>query len=111
MGGWTYILTNKPCGVLYVGVTAELAARIMQHRAGTGSAFCRRYGLKRLVLADRHDRIEDAIMREKALKAWKRGLEDRADRGCEPFVGRSVRGHPLAAGDPSFRWGDDRGDG
>ena len=72
MGGWTYILTNKPCGVLYVGVTADLPARVMQHRAGTGSAFCRRYGLKRLVLAERHDSIEDAIMREKALKAWKR---------------------------------------
>lgn len=72
MGGWTYILTNKSCGVLYVGVTADLPARMMQHRAGTGSAFCRRYGLKRLVLAERHDRIEDAIMREKALKAWKR---------------------------------------
>ncbi len=72
MAGWTYILTNKPCGVLYVGVTADLPARMMQHRAGTGSAFCRRYGLKRLVLAERHDRIEDAIMREKALKAWKR---------------------------------------
>ncbi|MBC7159485.1 MAG: GIY-YIG nuclease family protein [Porphyrobacter sp.] len=72
MAGWTYILTNKPRGVLYVGVTADLSARMMQHRAGTGSGFCRRYGLKRLVLAERHDRIENAIMREKALKAWKR---------------------------------------
>lgn len=73
MAGWTYILTNKPRGVLYVGVTADLPARMMQHRAGTGSTFCRRYGLKRLVLAERHDRIDNAIMREKALKAWKRG--------------------------------------
>ena len=72
MGGWTYILTNKPDGVLYVGVTADLAARMVQHRAGTGCAFCRHYGIKRLVLAERHNRIEDAIAREKALKAWKR---------------------------------------
>jgi len=36
MGGWTCILTNKPNGVLYIGVTSDLAARIMQHRAGTG---------------------------------------------------------------------------
>ena len=72
MGRWTYILTNKPRGVLYVGVTADLPARMMQHHAGTGPAFCRRYGLRRLVLAEQHHRIEDAIAREKALKAWKR---------------------------------------
>ncbi|TIX48953.1 GIY-YIG nuclease family protein [Alteraurantiacibacter aquimixticola] len=72
MGGWVYILTNKRDGVLYIGVTSGLAARMMQHRAGTGSAFCRKYGLKTLVYAERHDRIEDAIAREKAMKAWKR---------------------------------------
>lgn len=72
MGGWTYILTNKPHGVLYIGVTSDIAARMVQHRAGTGSSFCRRYGLKCLVLAERHENIVDAIAREKALKAWKR---------------------------------------
>jgi len=35
-GGWTYIVTNKPHGVLYIGVTSDIAARMMQHRAGTG---------------------------------------------------------------------------
>ena len=71
-GGWTYILTNKPRGVLYIGVTADLAARVTQHREGKGSAFCRRYNLTRLVLAERHATILEAIAREKALKAWKR---------------------------------------
>ncbi|KHK92438.1 GIY-YIG nuclease family protein [Novosphingobium malaysiense] len=72
MGGWTYILTNKPRGVLYIGVTSNIAARIAQHRSGTGSAFCRRYGLNRLVLVESHAEILSAIAREKALKAWKR---------------------------------------
>ena len=49
-GGWLYMMTNKPHGVLYTGVTAHLAARVEQHRTGRGSAFCRRYGLNRLVL-------------------------------------------------------------
>ncbi|WP_375382710.1 GIY-YIG nuclease family protein [uncultured Sphingomonas sp.] len=71
-GGWTYIMTNKPRGVLYTGVTANLAARVDQHRAGRGSAFCRRYGLNRLVLAEPHETIEQAIVREKHLKAWRR---------------------------------------
>ncbi|MCB2084974.1 MAG: GIY-YIG nuclease family protein [Sphingomonadaceae bacterium] len=72
MAGWTYILTNKPRGVLYIGVTADLAARMMQHRSGNGSKFCRRYGLTRLVLAEPFDDISEAIAREKAMKAWKR---------------------------------------
>ncbi|WP_183955281.1 GIY-YIG nuclease family protein [Sphingobium fontiphilum] len=71
-GGYTYCMTNKARGVLYIGVTADLAARIAQHRDGTGSAFCRKYGLTRLVLAEAHEDITLAIAREKALKAWKR---------------------------------------
>jgi len=65
-------MTNKPRGVLYVGVTADLAARIDQHRQGKGSVFCRRYNLAQLVHTELHATIEEAIVREKALKAWKR---------------------------------------
>jgi len=71
-GGWTYIMTNKPYGVLYTGVTADLACRIPQHRAGKGSRYCAKYNLTRLVLAEPHDMIEDAIRREKAIKEWRR---------------------------------------
>jgi putative endonuclease len=37
--GWVYIMTNMPFGTLYIGVTADLAARVHQHRIGKGSAF------------------------------------------------------------------------
>jgi putative endonuclease len=70
--GWIYIMTNAPYGTLYIGVTAALEARIFQHRNGEGSDFCRRYGLHRLVYCEQHGRIDDAIAREKAMKAWKR---------------------------------------
>ena len=72
MSAWVYIMSNRKDGVLYIGVTSDLSRRIVQHREGKGSAFCRRYGLKRLVYAEEHDRIEEAIAREKAMKAWKR---------------------------------------
>ena len=72
MGGWVYIMANKRRGIPYIGVTADLAARVHQHRTGSGSWFCRRYGLNRLVHAEEFEDIEDAISREKALKAWKR---------------------------------------
>ena len=71
-GGSTYIMTNHVRGVLYVGVTADLAARTARHREGKGSAFCRKYKLTRLVLAEHHDEIDDAIRREKLLKTWNR---------------------------------------
>jgi putative endonuclease len=71
-GGFTYILTNRAYGVLYIGVTSDIDKRIWQHRNGLGSKFCRRYGLDRLVLVEEHATIEEAIAREKALKNWKR---------------------------------------
>ena len=83
-GGHTCITTNKPRGVLYIGVTAHLAARVDQHRRGAGSAFCRRYGLKTLVLAEPHESIEGAIAREKALKAWRREWKPRLIEASNP---------------------------
>jgi putative endonuclease len=71
-GGWTYIMTNQAFGVLHIGVTAHSQSRVLQHRSGEGSAFCPRYNLTRLVLVERHATIEEAIAREKALKAWRR---------------------------------------
>ncbi len=71
-GGYTYIMTNRPYGVLYTGVTADLRQRVHQHRTGKGSKFCRKYGIDMLVLVERHDTIQDAIVREKRLKNWER---------------------------------------
>jgi len=71
-GGWVYIMTNKPRGIPYIGVTSDIAARVVQHREGKGSSFCRKYNLTRLVLAEPYESILDAIAREKAMKEWKR---------------------------------------
>jgi putative endonuclease len=77
-------MSNRKDGVLYIGVTSDLSRRIVQHREGKGSAFCRRYGLKRLVYAEEHDSIEDAIAREKAMKAWKRAWKIELIEGVNP---------------------------
>jgi putative endonuclease len=71
-GGWIYIMTNRPNGTLYVGVTSDLAARVWQHREGRGGEFTKRYGLKRLVYAEFHDEIAQAIQRETSIKRWPR---------------------------------------
>jgi len=71
-GGWTYILTNRPNGVLYTGVTADLVPRVYQHRSGEVSGFTSRYGIGRLVWFEWHQEIVSAIAREKSIKNWAR---------------------------------------
>ncbi|MCW1431823.1 GIY-YIG nuclease family protein [Novosphingobium sp. JCM 18896] len=71
-GGWVYIMADRYRGTIYVGVTADLPQRIFAHRDGSGSDFCARYGLRRLVWAERGETIEDCIAHEKRLKRWRR---------------------------------------
>ena len=82
-GGAVYILTNHKHGALYTGVTADIAARMMQHKVGKGSKFCRKYGIDKLVYLEPAERIGDAIAREKAIKkcrrAWKIELIEKAN--------------------------------
>jgi putative endonuclease len=77
-------MTNKPFGTLYIGVTSNLAARVHAHRTGRGSDFCRKHGLTRLVYYERHESILEAIVREKAMKAWKRNWKLRQIMEANP---------------------------
>ncbi len=71
-GGYVYFMTNRRYGVLYTGVTSDLAARAMQHREGKGGTFTSKYKCTRLVYIEHYPTIEEAIAREKAIKAWQR---------------------------------------
>jgi putative endonuclease len=67
-----YVLTNRPRGTLYTGVTNGLARRLQQHLTGEGSKFAQRYRLSRLVFVDSFDNVQEAIAAEKRFKRWKR---------------------------------------
>ncbi|MGE4350856.1 MAG: GIY-YIG nuclease family protein [Bdellovibrionales bacterium] len=69
---WVYILTDKPYGTLYTGVTGNLARRIWEHKTGVYPGFTKRYSLHLLVYYEEYPTIEEAIAREKCIKAWKR---------------------------------------
>jgi putative endonuclease len=71
-GGFVYVMSNRPGGVLYVGVTADLARRAWEHREGVFEGFTKRYALKRLFWFEVHDDIRTAIRREKNIKHWSR---------------------------------------
>ena len=96
-GGFVYIMASRRNGTLYTGVTADHYRRVVQHRAGEGGAFTKRYAVKLLVWYERFDDIRAAIARE-TLEA---GLEAQADRTGEPDMARLGRRHgPIA---PSTR--------
>jgi putative endonuclease len=72
LGGTVYIVTNKKNGVLYIGVTNNIARRIWEHKSGDIKGFTKRYNLDKLVWYETHENIADAIAREKQLKKWER---------------------------------------
>ena len=76
-GGWVYLITNKPNGVLYTGVTSNIARRAWEHREGVADGFTKRHGIKRIVYIERHDDIRTAIQREKNIKHWPRAWKVR----------------------------------
>jgi putative endonuclease len=83
-GGYVYILTNKPNGILYIGVTSDLIRRAYEHRRGVVAGFTKRYGLKRLVWVEQYDEIREAIQREKVMKHWPRAWKARLVNASNP---------------------------
>ena len=69
---FVYLLTNKPRGTLYVGVTNDLVRRVYENREGAVPGFTKRYELKQLVYFERYDAPTLAIQREKNIKHWPR---------------------------------------
>jgi len=71
-GGYIYIVSNKLRTVVYIGVTSNLHTRIHQHRNGEGSVFTKKYNCTDLLYFEYYQSIEEAILREKQMKKWKR---------------------------------------
>jgi putative endonuclease len=67
-----YILASGRNGTLYVGVTRNLARRMLEHREGLVPGFTSRYDVTRLVWFEEHDLIAQAIHREKRIKKYPR---------------------------------------
>ena len=69
---WIYILTSRPQGTLYIGVTNDLIGRVALHRKGLGAKFTSKHGVTSLVHFEPFGDIEQAIQREKSLKRYRR---------------------------------------
>ena len=67
---YVYILASRRHGTLYVGACSNVGNLLLQHRAGRGSQFVKRYGITRPVYVETYTSPQDAIAREKQLKNW-----------------------------------------
>jgi putative endonuclease len=67
-----YILASGWRRTLYLGVTSDLVKRVWEHKTQAVDGFTRKYCVHDLVWFEQHLSMESAIVREKAVKAWKR---------------------------------------
>lgn len=71
-----YFITNWTGGVLYAGVTSNLQKRIYEHKYKVVKGFSNTYNVSKLVYYEIYEDAENAIMREKQIKKWRRSKKD-----------------------------------
>jgi putative endonuclease len=72
-GGFIYIMTNPKNTVLYTGVTSRLKERVWEHKTKHyQTSFTSKYQINKLVYYEEFNSIQDAISREKQIKAGSR---------------------------------------
>lgn len=69
---YVYILASYKNGTLYIGVTDNLIQRVFQHKNDLAEGFTKKYGVHDLVYYEQHQDINEAILKEKRMKKWKR---------------------------------------
>ena len=84
---YVYIITNKYRSTYYIGMTNNLGERLMQHKENIEKGirtFASRYNVEFLVYYEKFTWVQQAIAREKELKAWRREKKLELIRGFNP---------------------------
>jgi len=82
--GFVYIMASRRNGTIYIGSTANLARRVWEHRNNVVPSFTRNYGCHLLVWFETYDSLEEARLRERRMKEWKRAWKIREIEGFNP---------------------------
>lgn len=69
---YVYIMTNKNNKVLYTGITNDLKRRVYEHKEKFVAGFTKKYNVSKLVYYEVFEDSENAILREKQIKAGSR---------------------------------------
>ncbi len=84
-GGCVYIITNKNRTTVYTGSTADLQARLMEHKQKVyPRSFSARYNLNILVYYESFHYIEEPIERERYIKGKTRKWKNELIRKSNP---------------------------
>jgi putative endonuclease len=84
MSGFVYMMSDRPRGVIYVGVTSDLHQRAWEHRNEVSQSFTAKYKARNLVWFETHPNIVLAIRREKSLKRYLREWKTNLIEGLNP---------------------------
>ena len=82
---YVYIMTNKPNGTLYIGVTNNLIRRVWEHKNKVVEGFTSKYNLDKLVYYEVFEDELLAIQREKNLKKYNRIWKKELITRVNPF--------------------------
>ena len=78
------MMSDRPRGVIYTGVTSDLVQRIIEHKTHARPGLTSRYHVRNLVWFERHPNIVLAIRREKSLKRYLREWKMELIEGFNP---------------------------
>lgn len=84
MSFYVYLLSSRPRGTLYCGMTDDLARRVWEHREKIYKGFTAKYDVTRLVWYEVYDDRENAFVRERRIKEWKRAWKCELIEGMNP---------------------------
>jgi putative endonuclease len=72
MAFYIYVLASQRNGTLYIGSTDGLCRRVAEHKAHSLGGFTAKYEVVNLVYQEAHESREDAFIRERRMKKWRR---------------------------------------
>lgn len=69
---YVYILSSQRNGTLYIGLTNDLERRILEHKQKVVEGFTAKYNVNQLMYFEEFENANEAALREKRMKKWKR---------------------------------------
>jgi putative endonuclease len=80
---YVYIMASRSLN-LYTGITDDIYLRALEHKSGRIDGFTKRYNINRLVYYETFRYVNNAIAREKQIKAWTRAKRVALIKGLNP---------------------------
>lgn len=81
---YVHIMANKINTVLYTGITSDLKKRIWEHKEKVIDGFTKNYNINKLIFFEIYNDPENAILREKQIKAGSRAKKVELIMGINP---------------------------